>query len=336
MTRHLTDSQLVNYVFRALTDDQRAEMDRHLSACVDCRAQLAEHEAVQRRIHYGVIAQRNQTPAPRLAYTAIARRVHAPSRLGKWWRRFEGLFFTTLRVAVVLVTAIAVLAMLSNLGQPTAGVSTDALVGVYDNGNTPNGPESLTLLADGRFTQQFLTTGDYVTGTWTISAGQLEFFQIGISDTNNICNSTKGTYNWIFDGKALTLTAVSDNDCPFRQEDFTSSLWLKVTLSPAAKALVGAYDNSKTPRGLETLTLLDDGRFIQRVQDVDVPITGTWAISASQIVFTEAAGGGVCPGDPGTYQFVMEGKALTFTKVKDPYCDLRVEDFTSGPWIKKP
>ncbi len=109
-----------------------------------------------------------------------------------------------------------------------------------------------------------------------------------------------------------------------------------VAVSPTSGSLLGAYDNSKTPHDLETLTLLDGGRYILQVYGDDVPITGTWAISAEQIVFTEAAGGGDCPGDPGTYQFVMDGKALTLTKVKDPYCDLRVEDFTSGAWIKKP
>ncbi len=107
-------------------------------------------------------------------------------------------------------------------------------------------------------------------------------------------------------------------------------------IPPTSGSLLGAYDNSKTPHDLETLTLLDGGRYILQVQGDDVPITGTWAISAGQIVFTEAAGGGDCPGDPGTYKFVMDGKTLTFTKVKDAYCDLRIEDFTSGRWIKKP
>ncbi len=335
MTKHLTDNQLIDYVYHALTDDQRAEMDRHLSACIDCRTQLAEHEAVQRRIHYGVIAQRNQTPASRLAYGAIAKRIHHPGRLARWRRPFKGLFFTAVRAAVVLVAAIAVLAVLSNLSRSSVGFSPDDLVGVYDNSNTPNGHETLLLLDGGRFTQQFLSTGDYVTGTWTISAGQLEFFQIGISDTNNICNGTKGTYNWKYDGKALTLTVISDKDCPFRQEDFTSGPWLKVTLSPAAKALVGAYDRSEGPYGPETLTLLDSGRYIQQLLANDNTITGTWAISAGQIVFAEV-GRGDCPGDPGTYQFVMDGKALTFTKAQNDDCSIRVEDYTWGPWIKKP
>ncbi len=107
-------------------------------------------------------------------------------------------------------------------------------------------------------------------------------------------------------------------------------------ISPTSGSLLGAYDNSKTPRGLETLTLLDGGRYVQQIEGMDGSITGTWAISAEQIVFTEAAGGGDCPGYPGTYKFVMDGKALTFTKIKDAYCDFRVEDFTSGLWIKKP
>jgi anti-sigma factor RsiW len=46
MTKHLTDDQLINYAIRTLTDDQRAEMDHHLTACADCRSRLTEHEAV--------------------------------------------------------------------------------------------------------------------------------------------------------------------------------------------------------------------------------------------------------------------------------------------------
>ncbi len=112
---------------------------------------------------------------------------------------------------------------------------------------------------------------------------------------------------------------------------------IPTTAAPSpSESLLGAYDNSKTPHDLETLTLLDGGRYSLQVQGDDIPITGTWAISAEQIVFTEAAGGGDCPDKPGTYKFTVDGKALTFSKVQDPYCDLRVEDFTSGPWIKKP
>ena len=58
-------------------------------------------------------------------------------------------------------------------------------------------------------------------------------------------------------------------------------------------SLLGAYDNSKTPHDLETLTLLDGGRYIQQIQGNDVPITGTWQTSAGQIVFTETGEGTV-------------------------------------------
>ncbi len=105
---------------------------------------------------------------------------------------------------------------------------------------------------------------------------------------------------------------------------------------PTSGALLGVYENGNAPNGPETLTLLDGGRYILQIEGNDNPITGTLAISAGQMVFTEAAGGGDCPGEPGTYKFVTDGKALTFTKVQDPYCDLRVEDFTSGPWSRKP
>lgn len=81
MIEHLTDNQLAGYVYRALTDDQRAEMDRHLAACADCRTQLAEHETVQRRLHNTILARRNEaTLSSRLVYASIAPRIKPPTR----------------------------------------------------------------------------------------------------------------------------------------------------------------------------------------------------------------------------------------------------------------
>jgi DNA-binding beta-propeller fold protein YncE len=120
MTDHLTDNQLVDYAYRALTDDQRAEMDRHLSACADCRTRLAEHEDIQRRIHYRVIAHRNHAvPASRLAYAAIAPRVKRPNRVARFGHRLTAFVSGSLAVAALLALVILLIGMFSGARQAT-------------------------------------------------------------------------------------------------------------------------------------------------------------------------------------------------------------------------
>ena len=109
-----------------------------------------------------------------------------------------------------------------------------------------------------------------------------------------------------------------------------------MTLSPAVRALAGAYDRSKGLGGSETLILDDGYHFALQLHEEHVTITGTWVISSGQIVFTEAGENGDCPGAPGTYKFVMDGKALTLNVVNDPKCGTRQEDFALGPYMKKP
>ena len=120
MTKHLIDDQLINYTVRALTDDQRAEMDRHLATCIDCRSRLAGHEGVQRRIHNKIATRRNAAPPPaRLTYAAIATRVHSPKqdfRLGRGLNRFVS---GTVAGAALLALVIILIGMFSGARQAT-------------------------------------------------------------------------------------------------------------------------------------------------------------------------------------------------------------------------
>ena len=56
MFRHLSDDQLIDFAYRALTDDARATMNQHLVACQDCRARLAEQERLQDRVRDSILA----------------------------------------------------------------------------------------------------------------------------------------------------------------------------------------------------------------------------------------------------------------------------------------
>ncbi len=118
MTEHLTDNQLVNYVYQALTGAQRAEMDRHLSACADCRTRLADHAGLQRRIHYRVIAHRNHAvPASRLAYAAITPRVKRPDQAARFGQGFNAFVSGSLAVAALLTLVILLIGMFSGARQ---------------------------------------------------------------------------------------------------------------------------------------------------------------------------------------------------------------------------
>ncbi|MFN8454804.1 MAG: hypothetical protein U0401_09075 [Anaerolineae bacterium] len=64
MTHHLTDEQYINYIYQLLPDAERETIDLHLSACSACRGHFrADHETLQRRIHYSVAARRRVTPS---------------------------------------------------------------------------------------------------------------------------------------------------------------------------------------------------------------------------------------------------------------------------------
>lgn len=118
MIEHLTDNQLVDYIYRALTDDQRTEMDHHLAACADCRARLAEHEAVQRRLHNRIVARRNEAAPPsHLTYAAIATRVSPPNRMARLGGELHRLSSGTLAVAALLALVILLIGLFSGARQ---------------------------------------------------------------------------------------------------------------------------------------------------------------------------------------------------------------------------
>jgi hypothetical protein len=89
-------------------------------ACADCRTRLAEHEGIQRRIHYRVIAHRNHAvPASRLAYAAIAPRVKRPDRVARFGHWLNDFVSGSLAVAALLALVILLIGMFSGARQAT-------------------------------------------------------------------------------------------------------------------------------------------------------------------------------------------------------------------------
>jgi hypothetical protein len=86
MSNHLNDEQLIGYVHYTLTDAERETMDEHMQVCVDCRARLAECEALQRRIRYSLSADIRAVPVPStMTFGAIAPRLQRY----RWRDRFR-------------------------------------------------------------------------------------------------------------------------------------------------------------------------------------------------------------------------------------------------------
>ena len=77
---HPDDEQLIGYVYHTLTDAEREAMNRHLAECQNCRARLAEHERMQRRIHQELQAGiKAATPPDGLDFGTIEPRLrHRP------------------------------------------------------------------------------------------------------------------------------------------------------------------------------------------------------------------------------------------------------------------
>lgn len=76
MTRHLSNDELIGNIHRTLTDAQRESMDRHLTACPQCRARLSDHEAMQQHIRHSLLADmRGVQPSPAMRFAAITLRL---------------------------------------------------------------------------------------------------------------------------------------------------------------------------------------------------------------------------------------------------------------------
>jgi DNA-binding beta-propeller fold protein YncE len=120
MTKHLTEQQQIDYIYRTLTDDQRAAIDHHLAGCPACRAQLAEEQALEHRIRYRIIAQRNEVaPQFQPAYAAIGSRVKRPSRAARVREQLIRFSSGVAAVAALLVLVILLIGAFGGARQAT-------------------------------------------------------------------------------------------------------------------------------------------------------------------------------------------------------------------------
>ena len=122
MSAHLSEKQLVGYIQRTLTDTRREAMDQHLAACPRCRARLADHEALQRRIHYSLLADlRTVRPSPRMTFANIAPRLKRPKRFVPLWGQSQRLLSGAAALAALILQGVILIALFEGMSQPVSG-----------------------------------------------------------------------------------------------------------------------------------------------------------------------------------------------------------------------
>jgi len=137
MNSHLTDEELIGNIHRTLTDAQREAMDRHLTACPQCRARLSDHEAMQQRIRHSLLADmRDVQPSPAMSFAAITPRVKGDKY--RAFRQLSGqLFPITAASAALIGLAIALVDLPESIirlfakPEPASASSLSALACVF-------------------------------------------------------------------------------------------------------------------------------------------------------------------------------------------------------------
>ncbi len=107
MNNHLSDDELIGNIHRTLTDAQRESMERHLTACPQCRARRGDHEAMQQRIHHSLLADiRGVQPSSEMSFAAITPRLKG-DKYGAFRQLSSQLFPITVASAALIGLAIA-------------------------------------------------------------------------------------------------------------------------------------------------------------------------------------------------------------------------------------
>ena len=139
MNGHLSDEQLIGYTHYTLTDAQREAMERHLATCPRCRARLADHEALQRRIHYGLLAELGTVrPSPRMTFAAVVPRLKRSRRFAMLKKQSRQLLSGAAALVALIVLAVGLILLFR-------GISSDR--GQVGPSPTPSPPPTTLRIA---------------------------------------------------------------------------------------------------------------------------------------------------------------------------------------------
>jgi hypothetical protein len=124
MNSHLSDELLIGYCHSTLTDAEREVMDSHFLRCPECRARLADHEALQRRIRHSLLADlKAAQPSARFGFSAVAPSLRPQNNLAALWRQSSRLVRGATAVVALAGLVVAAISLFGGVGRLAAGVT---------------------------------------------------------------------------------------------------------------------------------------------------------------------------------------------------------------------
>lgn len=123
MNSHLNDEQLIGYSHSTLTDAEREVMDGHFADCPECRARLADHEALQRRIRHSFLADlKTAQPSAGFGFSAVAPHLRTQNPLAALWQQSSQLVRGATAVVALAGLVVAVISLFGGIDRLAAGV----------------------------------------------------------------------------------------------------------------------------------------------------------------------------------------------------------------------
>jgi outer membrane protein assembly factor BamB len=125
LSHHLSEDQLVGYIHQTLTDAEREEIDRHIAGCAQCRGMLSDHEAIQRRIAYGLASDLKKVhPPASMAFATVSPRLKRFGGVAALWLAVDRPLTAavTLTLFTLLMVGVILLLTRTRLATPAGGV----------------------------------------------------------------------------------------------------------------------------------------------------------------------------------------------------------------------
>jgi outer membrane protein assembly factor BamB len=297
MNTHLDEKQLTSYVCSTLTDVRREGMDIHLVACQDCRARLAEHQALHRSARYSIMDRRREGGKSSQAnFAEIAPRLRRSRRMAVFWTGSKQFLYGAATLAVLVVLTIGLVLFFGDNSQPDVGrMPAEAM---YKGGPQRTGIYDVEGPKRGELKWKFATRG----AMWAAPTVVDGVAYVGSQDGHLYAVDTQtGQEKWKFDaGLAVMSTpAVTDDNVYFG----SGCVGLDCRRGPGSDYYFYALDRQtgqekwrfKTEGGVGSSPLLADevlyfGSEDQHLYAVDSQ-TGQelWRFKAEDIIFSSPA-----------------------------------------------
>lgn len=220
MNDHPRRKELISYLYEALSEAERAQVEAHLQTCSQCQAGLAEQEAIRQQLRAGVLSLQQVTPPAKLTFVAIAPRLKRPGKLSRAVEPLRQPLYSALTLAVLIAFGVGLYVLFSSINpstvKPMPGPGTPVVIPTIDPTQPPEfvwkisgdpnpfaGPTSLAVDGQGHLyvlersnhrIQKFDGEGRFLLmwGSPGSNAGQFSFFVPGTGANGDVAVDSQG------------------------------------------------------------------------------------------------------------------------------------------------